>query len=207
MKIYLPKITASVTAASLLAGCANIQDDQTRTRTEGALTGSVIGGLAGAVIGHQSGRGWEGAAIGAAAGGLVGLAVGDHVARKKAAYASEEAWLDACIARAAQVNADAVAYNNRLSNRIASLRQQIAMAKAANDRAQLRQLDATVISLREETRTKVELVEVEISEQSSVVRETGSSSLNSRVSTLKSTRSSLRSNEQRLADLGNQIDV
>jgi len=207
MNARLFKTTSALTALALLSSCANIQDDQTRTRTEGALAGSVLGGIAGGILGHQSGRGWEGAAIGAAAGGLVGLAVGDHVARKKAAYADEEAWLDACISRAERVNRDAVAYNNRLSSRISSLRSQIAAAKASNNKTELRKLEKTVVTLRKETREQVELVDVEISEQSSVVSETGDSGLSSRVSTLKSTRSSLRTNEQRLADLGNQIDV
>ena len=207
MNARLFKTTSALTALALLSSCANIQDDQTRTRTEGALAGSVLGGIAGGILGHQSGRGWEGAAIGAAAGGLVGLAVGDHVARKKAAYADEEAWLDACISRAERVNRDAVAYNNRLSSRISSLRSQIAVAKASNNKTELRKLEKTVVTLRKETREQVELVDVEISEQSSVVSETGDSGLSSRVSTLKSTRSSLRTNEQRLADLGNQIDV
>jgi uncharacterized membrane protein YebE (DUF533 family) len=207
MNICLPKTFAALTALSLLSSCANIQDDGTRTRTEGALAGSVLGGIAGGIIGHQSGRGWEGAAIGATAGGLAGLAYGNHVANKKAAYASQEAWLDACIARATQVNRDAVAYNNRLSNRIASLRSQIAAARASNNKVELRKLQSTVTTLRKETRQQVQLVESEIDAQDEVVNETGSSNLRSRVSTLKSTRSSLRSNEERLADLGNQIDV
>ncbi|TLD68326.1 hypothetical protein FEM03_23270 [Phragmitibacter flavus] len=207
MNICLPKTIAAVTALTLLSGCANIQDDGTRTRTEGALAGSVLGGIAGGIIGHQSGRGWEGAAIGAAAGGLTGLAIGNHVANKKAAYRDEEAWLDACIARATQVNRDAVAYNNRLSNRIASLRSQVAAARASNNRSELRRLQTTVVTLRRETREQVELVDTEIDAQGEVVSETGSSNLRSRVSSLKSTRSSLRSNEERLADLGNQIDV
>jgi hypothetical protein len=40
-----------------------------------------------------------------------------------------------------------------------------------------------------------------------VVSQTGDSGLSSRVTQLRSTRSSLSSNQDRLADLGNQIDV
>lgn len=207
MKIHMTKTISAVSAIALLSSCANIQDDGTRTRTEGALAGSVLGGIAGGIIGHQSGRGWEGAAIGAAAGGLAGLAYGNHVANKKAAYASQEAWLDACIARATQVNQDAVAYNRRLSSRITKLRSEIAAAKANGNKSELRKLKSTVADLRKETRQQVKLVDSEISAQNQVVDETGSSNLRSRVSNLKSTRSSLQSNEERLADLGNQIDV
>src|SRR5690349_3263800 len=121
MKTPFLKLITSVTAVAMLSGCANIQNDQTRTRTEGALAGSVLGAGLGAIIGNQSGRAWEGAAIGAVAGGLTGLAVGDHVARKKAGYASQEAWLDACISSAEKVNARTVAYNRSLSSKIKTL--------------------------------------------------------------------------------------
>lgn len=44
------------------------------------VNGALLGGIAGAVIGHNSGslnhNGWQGAAIGAVAGGLIGSAVG-----------------------------------------------------------------------------------------------------------------------------------
>lgn len=207
MNTRILKFAAALTAGAMMASCANIQNDQTRTRTEGALAGGVLGAGLGAIIGNQSGNAWEGAAIGAVAGSLAGLAVGDHVARKKAAYASQEAWLDACISRAEQVNANAVSYNNRLSRRIDSLRQQIAAAKASGNKSKLQGLKREVATLRSETRTQVKVVETEITEQTDVVSETGSSSLRGRVTTLKSTRTSLQSNERRLADLGNQIDV
>ena len=44
--------------------------------------GAGIGALAGGVVGHQSGHGWEGAAIGAALGGLTGLIVHDIKSRQ-----------------------------------------------------------------------------------------------------------------------------
>lgn len=42
----------------------------------GAVIGSLLGAGAGAIIGHQSGRGLEGAAIGAVAGGAGGALIG-----------------------------------------------------------------------------------------------------------------------------------
>jgi len=48
----------------------------------GAATGAVLGGLGGAIIGHQKGRGAEGAAIGAIGGGLLGGAIGNAKDKK-----------------------------------------------------------------------------------------------------------------------------
>lgn len=50
----------------------------------GAVDGALIGGIAGAVIGHNSGslhhNGWQGAAIGAGVGALLGAAADSHSA-------------------------------------------------------------------------------------------------------------------------------
>jgi outer membrane protein OmpA-like peptidoglycan-associated protein len=45
----------------------------------GAGTGAAIGGIAGAVIGHQKGETGKGAAIGAAAGAILGGGVGNYL--------------------------------------------------------------------------------------------------------------------------------
>ena len=203
----LIRSSAAIAAAAFLASCANIKDDQTRTRAEGTLAGSLIGGGLGAIIGHQSGRGVEGALIGAAAGGLVGLAVGDHVARKKSRYASQEAWLDACISHAEQVNRSAISYNNSLRNKISGLESRLAAAKRSGDKAEMRRVKQAVVVLQKETSQQVKVVDSEIQEQKTVVSQTGSSGLSSRVTTLRSTRSSLSSSQERLADLGNQADA
>jgi hypothetical protein len=69
MRNILFKSATVLIAIVMLTGCAS-------NREAGGL-GAVIGGVAGAVIGHQSGRGAEGAVIGAAIGGLSGLAIRD----------------------------------------------------------------------------------------------------------------------------------
>ncbi|RBP43661.1 hypothetical protein DES53_10559 [Roseimicrobium gellanilyticum] len=207
MKNLFLRSTAAVTALAFVTSCANIKDDQTRTRTEGTLAGGALGAIAGGIIGHQSGRGFEGALLGAGIGSLAGLAVGDHVARKKAKYASQEAWLDACIAQAERVNANARSYNRSLSSKISNLESRYASAKASGNKAEMRNIKQAVVSLQQESREQSKLVDNEIKEQSSVVNQTGSSGLSSRVTQLRSTRSSLSSNQDRLADLGNQIDV
>jgi uncharacterized protein YcfJ len=207
MKNLFLRSTAAVTALAFVTSCANIQDDQTRTRTEGTLAGGAIGALAGGIIGHQSGRGFEGALIGAGIGSLAGLAVGDHVARKKARYASQEAWLDACIAQAERVNSNARAFNRSLSSKISGLESRYASAKASGNKSEMRNIKQAVVVLQQESREQGKVVDTEIKEQSSVVNQTGSSGLSNRVTQLRSTRSSLSSNQDRLADLGNQIDV
>lgn len=207
MKKILLQSVAALTAISMVTSCANIENDQTRTRTEGALAGSVIGALAGGIIGNQSGRAFEGALIGGGIGALGGLAVGDHVARKKARYASQEEWLDACIARAEQVNANARAYNRGLQSKIANLESRYASAKASGNKSEMRSIKQAVVVMQKECTTQVKTVDSEISEQTTVVNQTGSSGLSSRVTQLRSTRSSLSGSQERLADLGNQIDV
>lgn len=207
MNTSLIRSIAAFTVVSCLASCANIQNDQTRTRAEGSLAGALIGGGLGAIIGHQSGHGIEGALIGAAAGGLTGLAVGDHVARKKARYASQEAWLDACISRAEQVNADAAAYNRSLRNKISGLETRLAAAKASGDTGEIRRIKQAVVVMQRETSTQIKTVDTEIREQGAVVNQTGNGTLSSRVTELRSTRSSLNTTQERLADLGNQADA
>lgn len=108
-------------------GCANIQNDATRTTTEGALTGMAVGAGLGALVGGLvtgSDGAIIGAAIGGALGGLAGTAVGKHIADKKKDYASREEWLDACITQARDVNEKTVAYNKQLKTEIADLDKQ-----------------------------------------------------------------------------------
>lgn len=109
---------------ALLPGCANIQNDSTRTTTEGTLAGAGVGAGVGALVGALVGGGRGaaiGAGIGAGVGALTGAAVGKHIADKKAEYASREDWLDACIAQARTTNENTVAYNQQLSADIAAL--------------------------------------------------------------------------------------
>jgi hypothetical protein len=68
--------------AGALACCLIITMTGCQTHGEAAGLGAVIGGTAGAIIGHQSGNAAEGALIGAALGGLTGLIVHDVKARK-----------------------------------------------------------------------------------------------------------------------------
>lgn len=76
------KFTALFLAAVLaLTGCANPNMTPTEQRT---ATGAGIGAVAGAIIGHQSGRALEGAAIGAVVGGVGGYAWSRHMEQQRA---------------------------------------------------------------------------------------------------------------------------
>jgi uncharacterized protein YcfJ len=208
MKTRFLRASAALTAAAMLAGCANIQDDQTRTRAEGTGAGAALGALAGGIIGNNSGHhALQGALIGAAAGGVAGYAYGDYVARKKKAYANQEAWLQACIAEAEKANDNAVAYNDKLSTRIAQLQAKIKDAKSRGDKGELHKLKSDVLSLQNETKKQVKQVDGEISAQQQPMKETGSAELSNRLNSLRSTRSSLNQNEEKLAALNNSIDV
>lgn len=73
------KITALVLVASLsLAGCANMNQTERDT-----ATGAGLGAIAGAVIGHQSGRAGEGAVIGGILGAVAGNAWSNHMERQR----------------------------------------------------------------------------------------------------------------------------
>ena len=193
-----------------VSSCTNIQNDGTRTRTEGALAGAVLGAGLGAILGNQSGNAGQGALLGAALGGLGGLAYGNHVANKKAGYASEEAWLNACIAQAKQTNSSARSYNSQLSSRISALKQQIAAANASGSSSQKRNAKNAIIQLQRESNAELKKVDNEIKAQQGALGQTSNSrasSLRSEVSSLQSTRSSMYSNIDRLASLGNSVDA
>lgn len=93
--------------------------DATRTRTEGAFMGALVGGLLGYAVGDKN-RG-KGALIGAAVGAGVGYIVGNEIAKRKQQYATEEDFLDSEIATAREFNQTATAYNTQLRDEIVNL--------------------------------------------------------------------------------------
>ncbi len=135
----MKKAVPLLLCASLVmpAGCANIQDDGTRTKTEGALVGAAAGAGIGAIIGELTGSAAIGALIGGGIGALGGLFVGSHIADSKADYASREDWLDACIADAQETNSKLVAINNELKAEIAALDKKSAELAAAYKRKEV----------------------------------------------------------------------
>jgi hypothetical protein len=168
-------ITALLTGG--LAGCANIQDDSTRTKTEGTLVGAGVGAGIGAGIGAIAGGGRGlaiGAGVGALLGSLIGLGVGTHIANKKAEYASEEDWLDACIAQADQVNQQAAQYNAQLKNQIRALdKKTTALAASYKQKKTDRQVmlaeSASLQKKKEEIAANIATLKNEVTNQRGVV--------------------------------------
>ncbi len=66
------------------SGC--MESDQGK----GALIGGALGTAAGAIIGHQSGKGGQGALIGGAAGAVTGGLIGAHRDKQKLQAENEE---------------------------------------------------------------------------------------------------------------------
>lgn len=166
-------------STSGISGCANIQNDGTRTRTEGTLLGAGAGAGAGAGIGAAIGGG-RGAALGAGIGVLVGalsgFLVGNHIANQKAQYASDEEWLEACINQAQQRNDEAAQYNEHLRKDIAALDKQSTQlakdykAKKAS-RAALNAKAEDIEKRRSEIAANIAILQEEIKHQKSVVRD------------------------------------
>ena len=192
---------------SVVYGCAGIKDDGTRTRTEGAGTGAAAGAVVGAIIGQLAGGSTEatllGAAIGGAIGGVGGYAYGDHVAGQKEKYATEEDWLEACIAEAKKSNEEIVAYNQNLEEQIILLR---------NDTDSLQQKYADVetkniklLEKKKEVDELLELANIELAEanaelgaQSNVVTDAKQTDQSDYVETLDSEIEALRANIKEL---------
>lgn len=68
-------VMAALAAATLLAGCANMTEDERR------LTGQVAGGVAGAAVGSAFGGG-TGRLIATGAGAVLGAIAGGELATK-----------------------------------------------------------------------------------------------------------------------------
>ena len=92
-------VTAPVATAYTVPATTTTQTTVTRARPNYALGGAAVGGLLGAVVGHNSDRQTaEGAAIGAGAGLLLG-GIAEHNARKREAEAAAARAAQARVAR------------------------------------------------------------------------------------------------------------
>jgi uncharacterized protein YcfJ len=210
------KLVRSVSAALVLvmgAGCATTADGR-KTQAQGTAIGAVAGAILGGAIGYAAGgrNGLaRGAAIGAGAGAVAGFAYGTHVAKRKAEYASREAWLDACIASAHRVNSNAYAYSRSLESRIARLESRARAARVAHNKAEARAIQTEAASLKVEARQKTVVVEKELGDQQQAVSEGRGArnygGLKSEVHSLQETDGTLGRQVKRLAGLENQLDV
>jgi len=213
--IKIHKYTAVIAMAALLSSCAGMSDgNQTRAQGAGlgALLGAGLGAGVGAIAGGKKGIG-TGAIVGAGIGAAAGFAYGDHVAKKKAAYASREAWLDQCIASARQRNRSAIAYNRTLKGQIAQLESRAATARASGNTAAYKQVQTEAIALQRQAQAQVQAVDKEIAAQKSVTSDSDArsasnySSLRGEVDSLQGTRGELNGSVRRLASLSNQSSI
>jgi len=102
------------------------------------------------------------------------MLVGSHIADQKAKFASEEAWLEACLQQARQTNSKLAAHNNQLTNQIAVLDRQTRELQAAYavNRADRKQLLAEKGNIENTMKANARVVasaEAEISAQQRVL--------------------------------------
>lgn len=208
--------------ALTLSGCAGMSDSD-RTRAEGAGTGvaagAALGALLGQVIGGDTGSTLLGAAIGGAVGGAAGLAYGDHVAKQKEKYASQEDWLDACIASAEKTNAETEAYNQKLAADLKGLKQQVAdlnkgYKKKKVEKSELIAKKKTIDTRLEESNKQLELARFELENQEAVAKDGGNKgngakeeALNKEIAQLKQSISELEEKTTTLASLSASMAV
>jgi len=140
------KLVCLVLVFILIAGCAGMSDS-TRTKAEGSAAGAGLGAILGAIAGQIIGKDTEstlkGAAIGAAIGAIAGGAYGDHVAYKKAEYAKEEDYLNACIASTRQINGETRQYNESLRGEISGLEDEVRTLVAQYNRKKISKANLT----------------------------------------------------------------
>ena len=196
-----------------LPSCANIKDDETRTKTEGTLTGAGVGAVLGAIVGAlvDGGRGAaRGAAIGAGVGGVAGYAYGSHVANQKANYASREEWLDACLVQTEKARRTTTAYNQRLRGELVRLDKETRALEAAYKQGKARRASLSAENQRiqqraSETEQMIRRAETEIGLQNSVVQDARAGGEEERAARLEAEVRGLREQVDQLKEQSAQL--
>jgi len=201
---------------ALGGGCASTQDGRT-TQAQGTGLGALAGGLLGAGIaaigGGDSSDIARGAAIGAAAGGVAGFAWGTEIAKRKAKYASREAWMRAEIADAQATNQRIIAYNNELEARVARLESRAKIARANNDKAEIRSIKREIQSVSQEATNTRAGFDKKADYYSTVAKDkeaigTGqASTLRELADSMQSNSHKVNATSRRLATLDNQLSI
>ncbi|MGE4293848.1 MAG: hypothetical protein AB7E32_16765 [Desulfovibrio sp.] len=211
----------TVGGLSTLGGCAKTDRGQTQQEgaTTGAAGGAILGAILGAIIGGDAESAAWGAAIGAAAGGVAGYAYGTHVADKKAEYAKQEDWLDACVASLEQTNAETKAYNAQLATEIKELDAQSTTLladynKKNTDKDALLAEKEVVDKKLAEANEALGKAKWELDNQQTVLADANASGattqakeLDSRIATLKAEIAKLESQTEQLASMSSRMAV
>lgn len=214
MQNKIATITCSLLISVFLTSCAT--DSQT-TKAQGAGLGALLGAVGGAAIGYATGGedgALKGALIGAGTGAIGGYAYGSHVANKKEKYASQEDYLDACIAEAGKIHSDVASYNQGLRGEIAQLKKQNdALASSGAQRSKLVAQKKAITAKRTEANEKLARITDEIRIQSTVagnekaVSSAKVSQLNSQIGSLKKQKTELQKQVSQLASMESRIAV
>lgn len=216
----MKRMIAIALSLTLVSGCATMDDRQT-TQAQGAgfgaIAGAVIGGIIGEVAKDDAGAG---ALIGGLVGGAAGAAYGTHVANKKAEYARNEDYLDACVAQASKVRGETEAFNVALQQELDALDKRSAELLAAIEAGKSRQEELNVLRVQGKTRLAdaekaMEKLNVELELQRQVLEEERKANpageqlakLQEQVQALEAQRDQLQQRTQRLASINNRMSV
>jgi len=203
---------------AMVSACATTKDS-TRTKAEGTAGGAVIGGGIGWLVGRALGNEKLGAAIGAVAGGTAGYAAGSAVADKKQEYAKEEDQLNEQITIVAQHNEELDNYNMQMTDKIASLEQDISSLKSrySEDQSQiiaLKDKQAEITKYVGESNTLIENKKKELvalNEYQQTLKDaqnnTNAEKLGKEVDTLKNNIAMLDKNNVQMAKLVESLNV
>ncbi len=197
-------VVFSLAAALTLApACAHMTTNRGKTQAEGAAVGLGIGAIVGAGVGALIG-GRDGALKGALWAGLVGTVAGwfygGHVADKKEKYATEEAWLAACLAQAKKSNEEALAYNEQLKTALARYSAKAEKSDARAIRDVLKMNEKVMASLDEEVASQKKAV-------SSSTPGAQSQELQAQIIALEKQKKELEANNKELAAIHSRVAI
>ena len=201
------KATAASLTLVTLSGCASTSDGRL-AQGQGTALGAIAGGLIGYALGGE-----QGAIRGAALGGAAGFAYGSVIAKKKAQYASIEAFMQAEIAAAQSHNQAIASYNASLEQRIAGLERRARVAKANRDKAAITSIRTEVAQLQKEAQGTQKAFAKETDYYEAVVKDPQASqtnqaqSLNSLASQMRANENDISTTSRRLADLNRQLTL
>ncbi|WP_028578800.1 hypothetical protein [Desulfogranum japonicum] len=209
-----------------LSGCANISDDSTRTRTEGALAGGGIGALlcgGGALLlTKDAGEAAKWAAICGGIGALGGLVYANNVINEKDQYDSTEQWLDACIEETKKNNESMAEYNQNLEKQIASLKEENKTLKSQykkdkNTKSQLVSQKEKIDELAQKTNESLDVAKKDLENRKQMIAEANNlnspqksdytTSVKAEIETLKANIKELEKHSLELASLSSSMAV
>ena len=212
---YLKCVTGALVLA-MLGGCASTSDGRL-TQAQGTGIGAGLGALlAGGITALAGGSGNQiarNAAIGAGVGGLAGFAYGTEIAKRKRAYANNEAWIRAEISKAQEANDEIIAYNQSLESKVTRLEQRTRLAQQSGNKAELREIKQEVAALSQEANQKESSFQQQAKMTAEMSRDkdaqaTGQAqSLSSLANSMQSNTYKVSTTSRRLATLNNQISL